>query len=60
MRYTVNFFAGIILLTIALFHLLRLFFPIQFSIEGFEVPIWISLIVFLITGTLSAFLFQQK
>ena len=60
MRDTANFIAGIIFLSLALFHLLRLFVPIQFSIGGYEIPVWISLITFLLTGTLSAFMFQKS
>jgi len=54
----VTFFAALLLGVIALLHMLRIFNPIPIIIGVVEIPIWISAIVFVVSGTLSCYLFN--
>jgi len=49
--------AGIIFLTVSVMHLLRVLFKVKVTAGSFVVPLWLSLLGFAITLSLSIFMF---
>lgn len=49
--------SGTVFLLLAILHLIRLFHPFELVIGGFNVPLWINGIGFIVAGMLSAFMF---
>jgi hypothetical protein len=52
--------AALLLGIIALIHLLRLITHWQVVINGFELPVWISIIGFIVAGVLSLGLWKES
>lgn len=54
------FLAGIFFGVFALLHLGRLLCPFDVTIAGQQIPFWISGLVFVLAGLMSAWLFRRR
>jgi hypothetical protein len=52
--------AGLFLLVISAFHLLRLVFQVPIAIGGFEIPIWISIPACILIAALAIWLWTDN
>ena len=52
------FIAGVLFGLMALLHLWRLFYPFAVNIGSFSAPVWLSAILYVIGGCISAYLFR--
>jgi len=60
MRSRADIIAGILFGVIAIIHLARLLCPFDVVIANYHVPMWVSIIGFLVPGLLSAWLFRSR
>jgi len=60
MRKPVVFLAAIIFALVALAHLLRLIFDVSVLIGTWSVPMWLSLVGFVVPGVLAMALWRER
>lgn len=60
MRGFSQLFAGLIFLTVAFMHLIRLFYPYPIIIGTWFVPLWASFIGFFIAGYFAGWIWRLK
>lgn len=59
MENLVHLLAGILLAIVAAAHFIRLFRPYKLSLGKYDIPLWVSGVAFIITGSLAVFLLRM-
>lgn len=55
----IHLLAGILLAIVAIAHFIRLFYPYKLTLGKYEVPLWVSGIAFIFTGSLAVLLLRM-
>ena len=59
-KNTALMIAGIVFALVALVHLWRLVFAVEIVVDGFTLPMWVSVVGFIITIVLSLLMFLAR
>ncbi len=54
-----SFLATLFIALVSFGHILRVIFHLELRIAGFEVPQWMSVIAFLVCGSIAALLYKE-
>lgn len=52
------FIAAVVLAVVSFLHLMRVFYPVPIVIASTSIPVWLSAVIFVVAGCISAFLFR--